>query len=333
MKHVSIEILQKCPNNCLHCSSESGINCNDYIIGLEKIKKVFDGLSKLKVGQVSISGGEPFLHKDLVEMVKYGKDKNFEICIYTSGIMLDKNNKYISLDEDIIKQLKEAGVDKLIFNLQSLKKDKYKEIMGIKEETLDLLKESIKLSKKNDIYTELHFVPMKKNYEEIEDVIKFVKDENLDRVSFLGLIPHGRAKVNIEKLYLDKNINSKVKELLASYESDKVRVGIPLQMKKQKCICNAVSEKLYIKFDGTVYGCEAFKYYSLFDENGKMIYPDNINNNDDIEYIYNNSKYLKASFKEKELILKEDIYENCPIQEECREKGIGIFHDNNKKDI
>ncbi len=273
------------------------------------------------------------MHKDLAEMVKYAKEKNFKIYIYTSGIMLDENNKYISLAEDIVKQLKEAGVDKLIFNLQSLKKDKYKEIMGTKEENLDLLKKSIKLSKKNEIYTELHFVPMKKNYEEIEEVIKFVEDENLDRVSFLGLIPHGRAKANIEKLYLDKDINSKVKELLASYEADKVRVGIPLQMKKQKCICNAVSEKLYIKFDGTIHGCEAFKYYPLFDKEGKIICPDNINDNDDIEYIYNNSKYLKAALMEKELILKKDIYENCPIQEECREKGIRIFYDNKKKDI
>ena len=87
-----------------------------------------------------------------------------------------------------------------------------------------LLKESIKLSKKYSIYTELHFVPMKLNYKEIESIIKFIEEEGLDRVSFLGLIPHGRAKVNKHKLYLDKDINFEVKKTLANYEGEKVGV-------------------------------------------------------------------------------------------------------------
>ena len=41
MKHASIEILRLCPNNCKHCSSDSGQNTNDYIIPLDIIKNVF----------------------------------------------------------------------------------------------------------------------------------------------------------------------------------------------------------------------------------------------------------------------------------------------------
>lgn len=321
MKHVSIEILRRCPNNCMHCSSESGPKCDDYCIEFAKVKEVFDGLSEMKAEAVSISGGEPFLHKDLVEIVKYGKDKGFKIYIYTSGIMLNEKEECISLDKNILKELHNIGVDKLIFNLQSLKEDIYDEIMCTKG-NLKLLKESIKESKRNDIYTELHFVPMKLNYREIEDVIKFVETEELDRVSFLGLIPHGRAKKNKDKLYLDKETTLEVKKLLAKYESEKVRIGIPLQMKKQACICNAVTEKLYIKFDGTVHGCEAFKYYPLYDEKNKIIHPDNINGNN-IKYIYENSEYLKASIKEKNILFEQnDIQENCPIQEEYRQNNI-----------
>ena len=49
MKHVSIEILRKCPNNCMHCSSDSGPKKDDFIINYEKIKEVFDGLSEIGV--------------------------------------------------------------------------------------------------------------------------------------------------------------------------------------------------------------------------------------------------------------------------------------------
>ena len=123
MKHVSIEILRKCPNNCMHCSSDSGPKKDDFIIKYEEIKKVFDGLSEIGVEAVSISGGEPFLHQDLLKVVKYGKEKGFKIFIYTSGIMLDENDSYIPLKEKLIEELNNAKVDKLIFNLQSLKPD------------------------------------------------------------------------------------------------------------------------------------------------------------------------------------------------------------------
>ena len=320
MKHASIEILRLCPNNCKHCSSDSGPNTNDYIIPLDTIKNVFDGLKRLGAEEVSISGGEPFLHKDLVNIVKYGKEKGFKIFVYTSGIIFDNNNKYTYLNEEIIKELSEINLDKLIFNFQSLKEDVYNNIMG-NNGNLNLVKKSIEISRKNNIWTELHFVPMKYNYKEIPDIIKYVYENSIDRVSFLGLVPHGRAKNNREELYLNEEENMFVKTLLNRFNTgtSKIRVGIPLQLKTSCCKCNAVSNKLYIKFDGNVYGCEAFKYYPLFDNNNEEIHPDNIFDKD-IEWIYKNSEYLKASLKEKSIIFKRaERKESCPIQEEYRE--------------
>ena len=103
-------------------------------------------------------------------------------------------------------------------------------------------------------------------------------ENSIDRVSFLGLVPHGRAKNNREELYLNEEENMFVKTLLDRFNTgtSKIRVGIPLQLKTSCCKCNAVSNKLYVKFDGNVYGCEAFKYYPLFDNNNEEIHPDNI---------------------------------------------------------
>lgn len=237
MDHVSIEIIRKCPNNCLHCSSRSNISCTE-IMDIDLIKKIFDGLYNIGTDVISISGGEPFLHKDLVDIVRYGKEKGFKINIYTSGIMLDDKGNRIAIKEELIETLSKFGVDKLIFNVQSLNEDVYNEIMGTKG-NLPLLMSSILNTKKNGIYTELHFVPMKLNYKEIKNIIEFVNDNNLDRVSFLGLIPHGRAKENMSKLYLNRRDNQSVKELLAQEECEKVRVGIPLKLENTSCYCNA----------------------------------------------------------------------------------------------
>lgn len=59
MKQISIEIIHKCPNRCLHCSSNSDINCTLKIETAE-VKKIINSASKLNTEVLSISGGEPF---------------------------------------------------------------------------------------------------------------------------------------------------------------------------------------------------------------------------------------------------------------------------------
>lgn len=73
LKEISIEIIRKCPNNCLHCSSFSNKNCSE-IIPYELFKKVVSGAKNLGLKTVCFSGGEPFLHPDIIEMIEYVYD-------------------------------------------------------------------------------------------------------------------------------------------------------------------------------------------------------------------------------------------------------------------
>ena len=70
LKEITIEITQQCPNYCIHCSSMSSLSKN-HMMPLEKVKELIDDVDILGCEQISFSGGEPFLHKDLVKMVAY----------------------------------------------------------------------------------------------------------------------------------------------------------------------------------------------------------------------------------------------------------------------
>ena len=131
MQHVSIEITQKCANECIYCSSVSNRECNIQM-STDKIKQIVDGLDKLDTKCISISGGEPFLHPDIVDIVRYIKKKGIEVNIYTSGIILDNNDNFKALGKDMLIDLNNSKVNKLIFNLQSLDDNTYDEIMGTK---------------------------------------------------------------------------------------------------------------------------------------------------------------------------------------------------------
>ncbi len=56
LKEISIEIIRKCPNLCLHCSSESAINCEE-IISYEKFISIINGTIDLGLQTVCFSGG------------------------------------------------------------------------------------------------------------------------------------------------------------------------------------------------------------------------------------------------------------------------------------
>ena len=65
IKDVSIEITQKCVNHCIHCSSCSTEECT-MMLQLDTLRRVIQGLHRLKVERVCLSGGEPFLHPETV---------------------------------------------------------------------------------------------------------------------------------------------------------------------------------------------------------------------------------------------------------------------------
>ncbi|MFW2503477.1 radical SAM protein [Clostridium diolis] len=314
LNEVSFEILQKCPNNCLHCSSNSHISCKHitkYII----FKQVIDDAIKLGMERLCLSGGEPFLHPDLIKMVSYAKKYNIEVYIYTSGIVKNNNGLDESISSNILLELKKLNVDKLIYNVQAVTDESYDFIMQTKG-NLNLLKESIQKSVSLDIYSEIHFVPMKININDIHKVINFAKDLKVKQISFLRFVPQGRGLLNKELLYLTlddfvmymKNINLST-EVLGDL---KIRLGIPLSHSVKTSSCNAGWGKLIIRYDGAVFPCEAYKYINCL--SGKKVEPDNINNKK-LKEIWDNSEFLN--------ILRADIAafkdinvgcETCPAQ-------------------
>lgn len=56
------------------------------------------------IQELSLSGGEPFLHPDLFKMIKYAKEQNIRVVLFTSGI---KYSNLLSLQERIYYQKKE----------------------------------------------------------------------------------------------------------------------------------------------------------------------------------------------------------------------------------
>ncbi|HHZ00379.1 MAG TPA: radical SAM protein [Tissierellia bacterium] len=193
LREISFEILQCCPNNCIYCSSNSNIKSTN-IIDFDIFVRVIDDAVSMGLKTLCLSGGEPFLHPNLIDMVKHAKKDGLEVFIYTSGICM-KNGENAPLDLERLSILKDLNVDKLIFNMQAAEEGLYDRIMGNKG-CFKIMKESIMSASSLGIFTEIHFVPMKININQIDKVIDLASSLGVKKISFLRLVIQGRALKN-----------------------------------------------------------------------------------------------------------------------------------------
>ena len=87
-KFAWIEITNKCNLKCIHCYNESDVHC-DNIMSLTDFYKVVDYLIRNRVSKIQITGGEPFLNKDILkQMLDYVIGKFSFIEIFTNGTLI-----------------------------------------------------------------------------------------------------------------------------------------------------------------------------------------------------------------------------------------------------
>ncbi|MCW3995788.1 MAG: radical SAM protein [Candidatus Bathyarchaeota archaeon] len=78
-----------CDNSCVHCVSAGKTAVKDEI-GTTEAKKLVDQVSDFGATFFGITGGQPFLRKDLFEILDYATEKGLCTSIITDGRMLDE---------------------------------------------------------------------------------------------------------------------------------------------------------------------------------------------------------------------------------------------------
>jgi hypothetical protein len=105
--NVMIDLLDKCNIKCDVCYKRH----SDKIKSMDEIKHDVDVATRLRDCQtVAVSGGEPTLHPNLLEVISYIKSKGYLTCMLTNGILLD---------DDFLFKLKSAGLDSILIHVDT----------------------------------------------------------------------------------------------------------------------------------------------------------------------------------------------------------------------
>ncbi len=275
LKKLKIEITQNCPLGCLHCSTAAGPNRKDHI-PIGTLIRLLNEASEMGVESVSFSGGEPLVYPDLDNLISYSRGLGLYLSLYTTGII---NNNLHSLSFKRVKSLIEGGVYRFVFSVYSTNESLHSSITGFDSLpiTVDAIKSTV-MAKSECV--EIHFVALKRNYRQLENVVSLASSLGVTQVSILRFVPHGRgaALARSEKLSRDelRELAVTINMIRHKYRDVNIRVGSPFNILGLDATqCNAGKNILIIIPSGQVVPCDGFK---------NVNYPD-------LEYgnIYNNS--------------------------------------------
>ena len=308
LSEISIEILQRCPNRCIYCSSHSNPQAT-HLIPFEIIKNIIDDAKSLGCKTVCLSGGEPFLHPQILDIISYIAKQQLTCYVYTSGIYM-KDEVYSSLPNEYIEAIR-GMVDKAIFNVEADTSALYDQIMGTDVGGFDMMKKSINDCVSSGLVVETHVVPMQVNFKHLKSIFDMCYQLGVSKVSILRLVLQGRALENLSLVKLNsedsREVTKLIKALKEAYKG-KVRIGLPYSDSNCRIYCKAASDKINVRYDGNVYPCEVFKDDLL---NAKLGFePDNVWK-DSFYDIYKNSSYLNVVRKSIDAFKKEDGNETC----------------------
>ena len=102
-KILYIKVSENCNSHCFMCHYAGKTDA--YNITLSQYEDILEYAKKNKIKMIRFTGGEPLIHKNIVEFIKMANDRGFLTSIITNGFLLDRYSKALTdngLNECII---------------------------------------------------------------------------------------------------------------------------------------------------------------------------------------------------------------------------------------
>lgn len=246
-----IDVGLKCTHSCKFCyyayldktdNPFSGMRKANFR-PLEDIKTIIAGLKSNGFKCIDITGGEPALHPDIVEIVRFAeKDADLRVRIITLGQFLTKNVKYfIKHGKNLLERLIDAGVTNFLFSLHAHNEDLFRELTG---ESLNRQLEAHNYLKNIGFQFTTNTAIVQDNYKYLPDIAKIVVKSGSYMHNFIFMNAYyewnkGQRSSVIQSKY--KDVKPYIEEAVSILEEESIACNI-----RYLPLCQAGSLSKYV---------------------------------------------------------------------------------------
>lgn len=178
---LRVSVTDACNFSCNYCTNEGQSHLGKNYIKLGFVQKLSDFIieNDIYVKKLNITGGEPLLHKELLEIVKMFRRGIANISLNTNGQLLN---------EEKIVRLHEAGLNCIKFGIDSFFKTTTKPFGEHRNCDAGNIINNLITAKKIMPRSSVNIVMTDFNFPEFEDTLNFIIDNKINYVEFLELI-------------------------------------------------------------------------------------------------------------------------------------------------
>lgn len=257
---VHLAITHRCNYKCPSCYVDDSIE-NE--LTTAEIKVLIDNMAEMKVFQLAIGGGEPFLRDDLIGIVRYTRQKGIIPNITTNGSLIT---------EDIASELS-GHIGQIQVSINGHNRELHESAR--EKGSFDAVLRSMDILRKSKIHFGINTLISRDNINEIEEIIAFAVQQGAVSINLLRPKPsklddrwYKKSKLTSEDY---KTVHKAIKSVLGKYP---IRITIDCALSFLMNVestnslqkhgiygCSGARRFLSIRPDGSAYPCSLIDSY------------------------------------------------------------------------
>ena len=270
---LQFELTSRCNERCIHCYIPNGKKNAGFDMSFERFKYILDQYAEMGGLQVTLSGGEALMNKDIVKMLWYCREKDMQISLLTN---------LISLKKELIPILKDVNLSLIQVSLYSMNAEKHDFITTVKG-SFEKTKTAIEKLHNADIPVQISCPIMKANKDGYDEVMKYA--QRLRMKAQTDYIMMAQADLDTSNLANRISIEETEKVIRDIMENDvdyqtETLAQEPLSSISEEefaemSLCGAGLNDLCVTVNGDIYPCagwQGFVVGNVFRESLKEIW-------------------------------------------------------------
>ena len=260
VEYLRLSVTDRCDFRCFYCIPKGfkDFTESDKLLRLEEVVRLIRVFSELGVDKVRLTGGEPLVRRDIVEMVsRIGALPGItDLSMSTNASQLAKHAV----------ALKEAGIGRINVSLDTLKPDLFKEIT---QGDLGQVIKGLMAARDADLHPiKINMVVMKdRNLAEVGDMVDFCL-QNRFTLRFIETMPVGVSGQKARDSYVSLDEVRRILEQRFEFEPSRMKGAGPakyLRVKGQRLKIGFITpmsqhfcescNRVRLSSEGTLYLC------------------------------------------------------------------------------
>lgn len=175
-------ITRRCNLSCVHCYSDSACQFYDGELDDAECRAVIDDLAEYGVPAVLLSGGEPLMRPQLLDLAAYARGKGLRLTLSTNGTLLSTH---------AATRIKDLGFSYVGISLDGIGAvhDSFRGRTGAFDKAVQAFRNCRAVGQK----VGLRLTLTRNTVNELERIFDFIEKEDVPRVCFYHLVYSGRG--------------------------------------------------------------------------------------------------------------------------------------------